>query len=588
MKLKILFFAPHSAIWVHAFPEALAAEALKQVGHEVLYVTCGKEFRNYCVAMSAYNLTPEAPIEQKNRICSLCNKHKEIIKEQFKFNGYDLSSKLTEFERAEVKHILNTTRRDKFLDLTIDGVNIGRISLYEFLLQHKKINLSFSEIEWNRFLIGLENVLYSFFACRKILDEEKPDRIIVYNSLYSVNHVCHKLGEIRKIPHYFLHAGGNLSNRLQTLVIGKGHTAGFYRDIIGRWSDYKERPCSRKELSGVSDHLMELFKGKNIFAYSSEKRGDSINIRKKFGIESNQKIIVAVMSSYDERFAAESVGAVPSNYELCFPTQSDWLNALINFFRYRSDCFLIIRVHPREFPNKRESSISEHAKTIEEIFKNLPSNVKVNWPNDQISLYDLAEETSVFLNAWSSAGKEMSLFGLPVVLYSKDLTSYPSELNYVGENRENYFKKINIALENGWSFENIRQSYRWYVLEFGHSVINISDSYAKKETDDSVLLIKMFKRLRRRMSPYYLEKNDCQRRNPTLKERDLIVQVIEQGKNTVLDLFEERYCENVTKEQETSYIKDEMKKLITIMYPNNLPSNNINSLRKKLTMAVSN
>ena len=40
--LKILVFAPHSAIWLHAFPEALIVESLAQEGHEIIYITCGK------------------------------------------------------------------------------------------------------------------------------------------------------------------------------------------------------------------------------------------------------------------------------------------------------------------------------------------------------------------------------------------------------------------------------------------------------------------------------------------------------------------------------------------------------------------
>src|SRR5262249_35151292 len=60
LAVKMLFFAPHSAIWQHAFPEALAAEALQQRGHQVVYVTCGERFRTYCVAMSAHGVKPEA------------------------------------------------------------------------------------------------------------------------------------------------------------------------------------------------------------------------------------------------------------------------------------------------------------------------------------------------------------------------------------------------------------------------------------------------------------------------------------------------------------------------------------------------
>ena len=69
--------------------------------------------------------------------------------------------------------------------------------------------------------------------------------------------------------------------------------------------------------------------------------------------------------------------------------------------------------------------LSDHAKMLQDAFVTLPRNVKVNWPTDTVSLYDLARITDVFANAWSSAGKEMAWLGLPVVLYSPELTLYP-------------------------------------------------------------------------------------------------------------------------------------------------------------------
>src|SRR5690606_6941171 len=95
------------------------------------------------------------------------------------------------------------------------------------------------------------------------------------------------------------------------------------------------------------------------------------------------------------------------------------------------DLFLIIRVHPREFPNKRDSLKSDHALELEQTLSELPENVRVNWPSDNISLYDLAQIMDVCLNSWSTAGKEMGTLGIPVVLYSADLVFYPADLNYL-------------------------------------------------------------------------------------------------------------------------------------------------------------
>ena len=62
------------------------------------------------------------------------------------------------------------------------------------------------------------------------------------------------------------------------------------------------------------------------------------------------------------------------------------------------------------------------------VLTGLPGNVRVNWPTDGVSLFDLANVTDVFANGWSSAGKEMAWLGLPVVLYSDDVYAVPIRL----------------------------------------------------------------------------------------------------------------------------------------------------------------
>jgi hypothetical protein len=135
-----------------------------------------------------------------------------------------------------------------------------------------------------------------------------------------------------------------------------------------------------------------------------------------------------------------------------FATQLEWIQALISFVESRQDLYLLVRVHPREFTNKREGKHSQHAELLKKSLNDLPKNVAINWPSDGISMYNLAEQTDVFLNAWSSVGKEMSLLGIPVVFYSRELAFYPAEINYLGSSLGEYFHEIDLAIKDGWNF----------------------------------------------------------------------------------------------------------------------------------------
>jgi hypothetical protein len=559
--MKIIFFSPHSAIWIHAFPEALVAEALAQESNDIVYVTCGGCFSDYCVAMSAYGLKSNASPGDKARICRRCSGNRDVLRRSFNLRGYDLYEVLDPKAITEVDKLIELHRFDA-LCLVIDGLPIGRIAAYEFLLNRKKSSLTLSEEERQEHGVALRNTLLSYFACKKIFEMEKPDRVVMYNSLYSVNRVCALLADKLGIPSLFLHAGGNISRRLSTLMIGRNNTLAALRYNVNQWGRFSEIPCEKSALSKVTDHFIELFSGQSVFAYSSEKGGAYGAVREKLGISENRKVLVATMSSYDERFAAEVVGVTDEDGSLTFKTQLEWISALVEYVRPRPNLFLVIRVHPREFPNKREAVKSEHAQQLEKSFVELPPNVRVNWPSDKLSLYDLAEVTDVFLNAWSSVGKEMSLLGLPVVIYSPQLLLYPADLTFVGTTRETYFQAIEAALADGWSAERIRKAYRWHVLEFERAVADISDSYQEKENVPRSLASRVARTIRRKVSPHYEQIRDCRNRAGSLEEKKIIIDVIEGRRPSVLAVRSERQSPGVSFANETQYLRGEVKRLV--------------------------
>jgi hypothetical protein len=564
--LKILFFAPHSAAWVHAFPEALVAESLQQSGHEIVYITCGRQLDRLCIPMLSHGMHPGTPQADKARICDRCDAVKHLLRESMQLRGYDMATMVNAEDEARAQAIVQAMRPEAVHTLEVEGLQVGRLALYQLILRHKLIDLEFSPQQWEEYLDELRNALYALFACTRILDREQPHRVLVYNALYSVNRVCCQLAGQRDIPHYFLHAGGNLSNRLQTLMVGRGDTYTFLPHVISQWPRYSAIPCSKPLLERVTEHYLELLRGRSVFVYSQGKSLDLFSVRAYFGVSSGQSLLVATMGSYDEEVAAETVGARRHPFTPLFPTQVDWIRALLEFVRGRSDLFLVIRVHPREFPNRRDARKSQHAVLLEKVLQELPSNAKVNWPADGISMYDFADETDVFLNSWSSVGKEMSLFGVPVVLYSRELPLYPAELNYLGTTREAYFAAIDRALQDGWSAERIRMTFRWGVLEFSRSTVFIGDSYAHLEHPRRSLARKIADRVQVRLDPLFRERRDLRRRQPRLGVAAQIDATMRAAANSVLEV-EAPDAQSASEEHETAALRHEVQRLADALYP---------------------
>ncbi|MEO8157950.1 MAG: hypothetical protein ABI648_09150 [Betaproteobacteria bacterium] len=534
--MKVLFFAPHSALWIHAFPEALVAETLVAAGHDVLYVGCGGEYQRYCIPMNAQGLTADSEASERESVCRRCKDLRNIIVKDFGFRAKNVRDLIDHDDRESVDTVIAQVDRTNYLDLEHHGIAAGKVALYECLLHHKKLSLEFSPEEWREYLISLSNVLLTITAMNRLFETERFDSIVVYNALYSVNRAACLVAERFGARSIFLHAGGNLSNRLQTLMISEGNTFRFLREMRDRWPELADRPCPPEVAQLITNHFIQLISGQHFLAYSAAQDGSASSIRQRYAVPADAKLLVATMSSYDERLAAEAIGVVIHPTDLLFPRQVDWIRALIDHVRERPDLFLLVRVHPREFPNKRESRKSEHAALLEGVFENLPVNARINWPADNLSLYDLAEETDVFLNAWSSVGKEMTLLGLPVVIYSRELVLYPPELNFISEDWKGYFAKIDEAIASGWSLDRAKMMYRWYALEFHHALVNISDGFSRQEGGRPTFLAKAMNRLRRMRDPYYKERLDLRLRASVLGEAEKFRRVILEGYVSPIEL----------------------------------------------------
>jgi hypothetical protein len=565
--VKILFFAPHAAIWVHAFPEALVAETLKDSGHDVVYVGCGGALDRLCVPMSAHGMTIHSPTADRAAVCARCERHDRLIRSGFGFDGPHLSDLIDDEIRGEADELLGTSDLSALIDLEIEAVPLGRIALYQLMLRRKRLETNLSDDEAAEYFVELRNAVVSFLCGRKLIEREAPDVVVVYNALYSVNRAICLLAQHRGIPHYFMHAGGNLSNRLQTLWIGRGDTFSFFPHLVQRWPEFSNVPCSPEQLKLITDHFLELLRGRSSFVYSSPKSGTYADIRGVFGIRSDQKLLVATLGSYDEERAAELVGARVHVRPPLFETQIAWVRTLVEHVRNRDDLFLLIRVHPREFPNKREGVLSHHARQLQSAFVDLPANVAVNWPDQSISIYDLADQTDVFLNSWSSVGKEMALLGIPVVLYAPDLAFYPADLGYSGLTLTEYFDAIDRAIADGWSFDWVRKAYRWYVFEFIRSTIYLGERYSKREGARRSFRQRLVEQIDLRILPGFEQTWDCAQRGSTSSTAEQITALFEARATTVIDLMEPEQFETSVCDAEKFALHREMSRLAHALFP---------------------
>ena len=485
----IVFFAPYSAIWFHSFPEALVASALKQAGSEIVYVSCNGLMVDHCAAMTARQLSAFSTLEERESICVNCRNRRDALIDGLDVENVTMESLIPSPLKQQLAAFVNALKIDDIENLEVDGFKVGRIALHETILHFKLTSLAeMTQESLADFRIKLLHVLLCLRVAQAILQKLNPTRMVIYNTHVSTNYITMLVAEHFGVPTFGLHAGGNLSKRLSSLYVFRKDMVRLYKDWISHFNhEWSHQPNSAMGIKDAASHFRALTSGESLWVYSAPKRKCYFDVRGHYNIKTNQKILLATLSSYDELFSSQMMG-VMNFHKAMFSDQIKWLDALINFVAKRSDLFLLIRVHPRELPNKRDKVHSLHAKKLANFLKNLPKNVKVNWPDEEVSLYDLIPQVDVGLNGWSSTGKELAMLGIPVVLFTDEIIFYPSSLNILAIDQEDYFQKIDHALRDGWSFERIRQVFRWLAVEHSQGTVDIKDGFSYRENIRSIFL----------------------------------------------------------------------------------------------------
>jgi hypothetical protein len=475
--MKILFFSPHAYFSVHALPEAVVAEALAQAGHEICMVTCDGLYRRHCLCMSQVDFADQA---KKEKICAACKTNRNGIAAEFRFTTLGIEAFLSSADAALAEAAVNTLDRANFLQFEWEGIPVASYALYEFWLNHK---LSSEEIEpglWPEYLAIFENTLKTLLATQRMMDDVKPERIVCYNSLYSVNRVMAAVADRKSIPHFTLHAGRHLKHRLQQMMVYKGVGYGVTVNRLPTVDAYRASPCTIGQVDMVTEHVRELFKATSLWVYSIQSgKLASAELLERFAVKDGQKVLLAVMRSNDERLAARFTGVAHYDGSPLFADQYQWLSWLVEFAKHHPEYVVIFRVHPREFPNKREGVTSQNANAFLKFIDGLelPANFHINLPRDNISLHDLLKISDVLLNNTSTAGLEACLYGIPVVGCGDELYAFDLALQEEPDSIEDYANKISEACASGWRFSRVVGAYRWLNYLNTEATINIADGY---------------------------------------------------------------------------------------------------------------
>jgi glycosyltransferase involved in cell wall biosynthesis len=445
--------------------EAEVANRFVCTEHEVHVIRCRGIYVSECAAKYEATFGSIKVNENSDHVCDSCILRSKAFNNP-KIKDSVLDDYLSEEDKIKAHKLVAEVTTTNWHDFEIERVPIGRIASYEYLLKYKIREIRLPEEFFPEYKENLKSAILCLWALERAVDTIQPDRILVGNHLYSLNHVARWVAKKKQVVSYGIHG----SKRINVM-----HTSFFMsQEVDDIWMFYKNQKiidASKFAIQAQAIHKVQkyyknsLIQSQNYFGARKmglKRRTKVVSpglVREKLGIAKNEKIVLIATTSGDELFAwhiAKNL-AISTNQD----GQLTWLEDVIRIAKLRKELNFVIRIHPREFSEMHREGGSDNSKLMAQLLNEVPDNIFVNWPSQGIGLYDLMQIASAVLVGRSSVAAEALMMGIPVVCHdAEELIAFPPHLTINPHHFENYDSALDHALTRGLNVDNLVEYFR--------------------------------------------------------------------------------------------------------------------------------
>ena len=484
-KVNILFFIPHFKFWNQALVLSSLIEHLKN-NNKIFVLGCDKVLAEHCMVFNAVGLPILDKKKDKQKTCSRCISYKNIFQNKNPDIAFDnLGDYLSNEDYQDIEKKIKTINKNNYKNFTIENINIGQIATHDVILIQKLNSIeSLEKYFWPEYLSVVKSCLITLYSLRKYLKLIKIERVINFNNLYSSNRVVAKYTESKKIFNYNVSTSFSIANKsLQLLKINSGITSGMNYSALKFWNKNSNFQLNDYCQDLILSHFDSIFKSEHYLNYS--KPLGKMNL-KKYINKKYKKTILVGLSGADEDVCLIESGldiTYSEEYSSIFKDQFDWLLKLINFIKSDNENLYIIRPHPRDWPDaKRPFVTSDNYKKFKSILTDdLPDNIVVNDPSENISVYDFIKICDVLLVSRSSIAVDFGILGIPVITSDLSTHMHPVEEFYKFRTEDEYFSLLKKIFSFRKSYKTSEFYLRWFVCSNIFDCLDISNSLDKNE-----------------------------------------------------------------------------------------------------------
>lgn len=370
---------------VHVQLEAVIGQSLRARGAHVSFASCGGGLE-ICDRVNTWE-GPPMP-------CRSCTKYVDSSLEAHGFRAALLKDNWPGSDWPE----LDLMPYSELRQIEWRGIPLGRIVEIPtrwFLLSESVDSDPLGIATFRSFLRSARRIAE---GAERILDQERPDQVVLLNGLFLFEAIVIEFCKQRGIS-YITYERALM---LDSFVFARDSICALYRDDEG-WAAIKETPLTDSESVDLNRHVVNRrVGGDQSDNYWEEIRRDSM-----FSPEAQVRAVLFTNLVWDSAVIGQ---------DLAFGSIVEWLESVIRKFESMPHAELVVRIHPAEAKLKGRETREQMEAAIRLRIPQLPANVRLVPPEDSVDSYLLMEAADFGLVYSSTTGLEMSLLGKPVIV----------------------------------------------------------------------------------------------------------------------------------------------------------------------------
>ena len=230
----------------------------------------------------------------------------------------------------------------------------------------------------------------------------KPDVVVVPNGtiqeLGVVYRIAHKM-KIRTVTYEF-------GDQRQRIWLAQ-NTEVMRQETDGLWKARQNTPLTEAQMEKLRNLFVSRQRGTLVENFARQWQGTPAQggeqARKALGLDNRPVVLLATNVLGDSLTLGRQVFS---------KDMAEWITRTVMYFTGRPDVQLVVRVHPGEVLTHGTSMVE----VVREALPKLPDHVRVIGPKEKINTYDIMEVADLGLVYTTTAGMEMALMGIPVIV----------------------------------------------------------------------------------------------------------------------------------------------------------------------------